>query len=68
MLDLQRTIGISCSKRDSNGFEICTAGHDNKGFEICTAGLEFESGRAPLVKAWDSRGFTSSPELTKYVF
>ena len=36
-----------------------------KGFEICIAGLEFESGRAPLVKAWDSRGFTHSPEATK---
>jgi hypothetical protein len=40
----------------------------SKGFEICTAGLEFESGRAPLVRAWDSRGFTPSPGPTKCAF
>jgi len=33
-----------------------------------TASLEFESGRAPLVRAWDSRGFTPSPEPTKCAF
>jgi len=27
-----------------------------------------ESGRAPLVRAWDSRGFTPSPEPTKCAF
>jgi hypothetical protein len=26
----------------------------------------FESGRAPLVRAWDSRGFIRSPGPTKY--
>jgi len=41
---------------------------DGKGFEICTAGLEFESGRAPLVRAWDSWGFTPSPGPTKCTF
>jgi len=41
---------------------------DSKGFEICTAVLEFESGRAPLVRAWDSRDFTPSPGPTKCVF
>jgi hypothetical protein len=30
--------------------------------------VEFESGRAPLVRAWDSRGFTLSPGPTKYAF
>ena len=35
---------------------------------MCTAGFEFESGRAPLVRAWDSRGFTCSPGPTKYAF
>ena len=44
------------------------AQRDGKGFEICTAGLEFESGRAPLVRAWDSRGFTRSPRPTKCAF
>jgi hypothetical protein len=44
------------------------AWHDGKGFEICTAGLEFKSGRAPLVRAWDSRGFTPSPGPTKCAF
>jgi hypothetical protein len=44
------------------------AWRDGKGLEICIAGLEFESGRAPLVKAWDSQGFTHSPEPTKYTF
>jgi hypothetical protein len=41
---------------------------DDKGFEICTAGLEFESGRAPLIRAWDNRSFTRSPKLTKCAF
>jgi len=41
---------------------------DGKESEICTAGLEFESGRAPLVRAWDSRGFTHSPEPNKIRF
>jgi len=31
---------------------------DGKGLEICTTCLEFESGRAPLVRVWDSWGFT----------
>jgi hypothetical protein len=31
-------------------------------------GLEFESGRAPLVRVWDSRGSTRSPGSTKCVF
>jgi hypothetical protein len=44
------------------------AWYDGKGFEICTAGLEFESGRVPLVRAWDIRGFTRLPEPTKYAF
>jgi hypothetical protein len=44
------------------------AEHDNKGLEICTAGLEFESGRAPLVRAWDSWSFTRSPGPTKCAF
>jgi len=42
--------------------------HDGKGLEICTAGLVFESGRAPLERAWDSRGFTRSPGPTKCAF
>ena len=41
---------------------------DGKGLEICTAGFEFELGRAPLVRAWNSRGFTRSPGLTKCAF
>jgi len=41
---------------------------DDKGLEICTAGLEFESGRAPLIRAWDSRSFICSPGPTKYAF
>jgi hypothetical protein len=41
---------------------------DDKGFEMCTAGLEFESGRASLIRAWNSRGFTRSPEPTKCTF
>jgi hypothetical protein len=41
---------------------------NGKGFEICTAGLEFESGRVPLIRAWDSWGFTRSPGSVKYVF
>jgi len=41
---------------------------DGKGFEICIAGLEFESGRASFVRAWDSRDFTPSPGSTKYAF
>jgi hypothetical protein len=44
------------------------AWRDDKRLEICTAGLEFESGRAPLVKAWDNRGFIRSPGSTKYTF
>ena len=39
-----------------------------KRFEIYIAGLEFELERAPRVRAWDSRGFTRSPGLTKYTF
>jgi hypothetical protein len=35
---------------------------------MCTAGLEFESGRVPLVKAWNNRDFTRSPEPIKYAF
>jgi len=41
---------------------------DDKGFEICTVDFEFESGRAFLVRAWDSRGFTRLPEPTKSDF
>jgi len=41
---------------------------DGKEFEICTAGLEFESGRASLVRAWDSWGFTRSLEPIKCAF
>jgi len=41
---------------------------DDKGLEICTAGLEFESGRASLVRAWDSWGFSRSPRPTKCTF
>ncbi|XP_024462734.1 16 kDa phloem protein 1 [Populus trichocarpa] len=48
-------------------YEPVLNGND-KGFEICTAGLEFESGRALLVKDWDSRGFIRSPGPTKYAF
>jgi hypothetical protein len=44
------------------------AWRDDKRLEICTAGLEFESGCAPLVKAWDNRGFIRSPGSTKYTF
>jgi hypothetical protein len=39
-----------------------------KGFEICTAGLKFESGRAPLIRAWNSRDFTLSFGPTKCAF
>jgi hypothetical protein len=28
---------------------------DGKELEICTAGLEFESGRAPLVRVWNNK-------------
>jgi hypothetical protein len=38
---------------------------DDKEREICTAGLEFESGRASLVRACDSWSFTRSPGPTK---
>ena len=41
---------------------------DGKELEICTAGLEFESRRAPLVRAWDSRRFTRLSGPTKYAF
>jgi len=41
---------------------------DGKESEICTAGLEFESGRASFIRAWDSRGFTHSSEPIKYDF
>jgi len=44
------------------------AWRDSKRLEICTAGLEFESRRAPLVRAWDSRNFTHLPGPTKYAF
>lgn len=35
---------------------------------ICTAGLKFESGRASLVRVYDSWCFTLSPGPTKCVF
>jgi hypothetical protein len=41
---------------------------EGKKFEICKAGLEFELEYIFFVKAWDSRGFTHSPRLTKCVF
>ena len=41
---------------------------DGKEFKICIASLEFESGHAPLVKTWDSWGFTRSPRPTKCTF
>ena len=44
------------------------AWRDDKEIEICTVSLEFESGRAPLVRACDSRDFTRSPEPTKCAF
>jgi hypothetical protein len=44
------------------------AWRDGKELEIYTAGLEFESGRTPLVRAWDSRSFTRSSGPTKYAF
>jgi hypothetical protein len=50
------------------GYRSQGAYRDGKGFEICTAGLEFESGHAPLVRAWDSRSFTPSSEPTKCAF
>jgi len=42
--------------------------NDDKGFEMCTADLEFESGRASLVRASNSRSFTRSPEPIKCTF
>ena len=36
--------------------------------DFTIAGLEFGSGRASFVRAWDSRGFTRSPEPTKCAF
>ena len=44
------------------------AWRDDKGLKICTAGLEFESGRAPLVRAWNIWGFTRSSVPIKYAF
>jgi len=44
------------------------AWRDDKEFKICIAGFEFKSRRASLVRAWDSRGFTRSPDLTKCAF
>jgi len=44
------------------------AWRDDKEIEICTVSLEFESGRAPLVRPCDSRDFTRSPEPTKCAF
>jgi hypothetical protein len=44
------------------------AWRDDKEIEICTVSIEFESGRAPLVRACDSRDFTRSPEPTKCAF
>ena len=42
---------------------------DDKEFKnIYTAGLEFETERVSLIKTWDSRGFTRSPEFTKCAF
>jgi len=41
---------------------------NGKEFEICTTDLEFESGCASLVRAWNSWGFTPSPEPTKCAF
>jgi hypothetical protein len=46
-------------------YRLQGAWHDGKGFEICTAGLEFKSGRASLIRVWDSRDFTRSPGPTK---
>jgi hypothetical protein len=36
--------------------------------EICITSLEFKSGRAPLVRDWDNRGFTHLLGPTKYAF
>jgi len=41
---------------------------DSKGLKICIVDLEFESGRASLVRARDSRDFTRSPGPTKCAF
>jgi hypothetical protein len=50
--------------------EFCLLGawRDGKGLEICKAGLEFESGRAPLIRVSDSWGFTRSPGPIKCAF
>jgi len=48
--------------------KVQEAWRDGKKLEICTTCLEFESGRAPLVRVWDGRGFTRSPGFTKCVF
>jgi hypothetical protein len=42
--------------------------NDGNGLQICTAGLEFESGRALFIRAWDSRSFTNSPGSIKCAF
>jgi hypothetical protein len=42
--------------------------YDGKRFEICMADLEFEPGHVFLVKTWNSRDFTNSSGLRKYVF
>jgi len=39
-----------------------------KEFEIYITGFEFKSGRVSLVKNWNSRSFTPSPEPTKCNF
>jgi len=49
-------------------YAVWVSKEDGKRFEICTAGLEFESGRALLVRDWDSRNFTRSSGPTKYAF
>lgn len=41
---------------------------DDKELEICIASLKSESERTPLVRAWDNRDFTHSPEPTKCAF
>jgi len=52
----------------SNIIKVQEAQRDDKGFEIYIADFKFESGRASLVRAWNSQGFTPSPESTKCAF
>ena len=42
-------------------FCLLGAWRDDKGFEIYKVSLEFESGRAPLIRVSDSWDFTCSP-------